>query len=187
MIFLKENILKFSRSKGFIRTLSFAIFGLVAFSKPAREIDLLNVLLSVSIGLFFGGLYHFFLCNFMKPFNRDLKEKYGKKAVKRAAQTGMAYLFPFAAVSLVSRFVLGWSLVTPLLSSALVVCAFAAANYVNMLKEKPRVANVVVAFSIGSIFAVLWIYYSIFASRLAIYAEAGLRILHLFLRDVFKT
>ncbi|MGJ8454251.1 hypothetical protein ACSFC1_02980 [Pseudothermotoga sp. U03pept] len=184
---MKESILKFSRSKGFIRALSFAIFGLVAFSKPAREIDLLNVVLSVSIGLFFGGLYHFFLCSFMKPFNRDLRDKYGKKAVKRAAQTGMAYLFPFAAVSLISRFVLGWSLVTPLLSSALVVCAFAAANSVNMLKEKPRVANVVVGFLVGSIFATLWVYYSAFAAKLPIYAEGGIRLLHLFLTNFFKT
>ncbi|MEJ5229553.1 MAG: hypothetical protein WHT65_06090 [Pseudothermotoga sp.] len=183
---MKESILKFSKAKGFIRILSFAIFGLVAFSKPAREIDLLNVLLSVAMGLFFGGLYHFFLLTFMKPFNRDLKEKYGKKTVKRAAQTGMAYLFPFAAVSFVSRFVLGWSLVTPLLSSALVVCAFAAASYVNMLKEKPRAANMVVAFLIGSISATLWIYYSAFASRLPMYAEGGIRLLYLFLTGVFK-
>lgn len=138
------------------------------------------------MGLFFGGLYHFFLCIFMKPFNRDLKEKYGKKTVKKATQTGMAYLFPFAVVSLVSRFILGWSLLTPLLSSALVVCAFAAASYVNMLKEKSRAANTVVAFLVGSIFATLWIYYSAFATKLPMYAQGGIRLLQMFLAGVFR-
>ena len=184
---MRENVLKFSRSKGLIKTLSFAIFGLVAFSKPAREIDPLNALLSFSMGLFFGGFYQLFLVGFMKPFNRDLKERYDKKAVKKAAQNGLVYFFPFAVVSFVARFFLGWSLVTPLFSSALVVCAFAAASSVNSLREKPKVANTIVAFVVSSIFAVLWIYYSAFAARLPLYAEGGIKLLYVFLTNFFKT
>ncbi|WP_448522080.1 hypothetical protein [Pseudothermotoga sp.] len=184
---MKENVLKFSRIKGLIKTLSFAIFGLVAFSKPAREIDPLNLLLSISMGLFFGGFYQLFLVGFMKPFNRDLKQKYDKKAVKKAAQSGLVYFFPFAVVSFIARFFLGWSLVTPLFSSALVVCAFAAANSVNLLREKPRVANTVVAFVVSSVFAVLWIYYSAFAARLPLYAEGGIKLLYVFLTNFFRT
>lgn len=186
MILLNENILKFSGLKAFFRIIGFGLIGFVAFSKPIKDINLLNTLFSVTMGLFFGGLYKSFLVWFSKPFNGDLKEKYGKKAVKKALENGLVYVFPFSVIAFFSRFFLGVSLTTSLLSSALVISAISGATSINSLKEKPRAANIVVAFIISSIFATLWIYYSTFAARFPEYAESGIKLLYLFLTGAFK-
>lgn len=183
---LNESILKFSGLKAFFRILGFALIGLVAFSKPAKDITLLNAFLSVMMGLFFGGLYRFFLLLFLKPFNKDLKEKYGKKVIKKAMENGLVYIFPFSIVAFFSRFFFGISLLTPLLSGALLISAFSAAASINSLKEKPRTANTVVAFIISSIFAIAWIYYSPFGTRIPFYAESSVQLLYLFLKGAFR-
>ncbi|HOJ89382.1 MAG TPA: hypothetical protein PLP64_00915 [Pseudothermotoga sp.] len=184
---LNESILRSSGIKALFRTIGFGIIGFVAFSKPAKDLNLLNLVFSIMIGLFFGGLYKSFLILFLKPFNRDLKEKYGRKVVKKVSENGLVFIFPFAVIVFFSRFFFGISLLTPLLSSALIISAFAAANSLNSLKEKPRVANTIVAFAISSIFVTLWIYYYSFAARLPLYAESAIKLLQMFFTGAFRT
>lgn len=180
---MNESVLKFSGLKAFFRLIGFALMGFVAFSKPAKDVELLNALFSALTGLFFGSVYRAFLVWFTKPFNRELKEKYGKKAVKKALDNGLVYVFPFAVIAFVSRFFFGASLIVPLFSSALLIGAISGATSVNVLREKPRAANTVVAFIVSSIFTTLWIHYSPWLARVPIYAESGLKLLQVLLKN----
>lgn len=180
---MNESVLKFSGLKAFFRLIGFALMGFVAFSKPAKDVDLLNALFSALTGLFFGSVYRAFLVWFTKPFNGELKKKYGKKAVKKALDNGLVYIFPFAVIAFISRFFFGASLVVPLFSSALVIGAISGASNINALREKPRTANIVVAFVISSIFTTLWIYCSPWLARMPIYAESGLKLLQVLLKN----
>lgn len=180
---MNESVLKFSGLKAFFRLIGFALMGFVAFSKPAKDVDLLNALFSALTGLFFGSVYRAFLVWFTKPFNRELKEKYGKKAVKKALDNGLVYIFPFAVIVFISRFFFGASLIVPLFSSALLIGAISGASSVNALREKPSAANNVVAFIVSSVFTTLWIYYSPWLARVPIYAESGLKLLQVLLKN----
>jgi flagellar biosynthesis protein FlhB len=160
--------------------------GFVAFSKPIKDLSFLNMLFSATIGLFFGSIYKLFLVWFSRPFNRDLKEKHGKKVVKRALENGLVYIFPFSVIAFFSRFFLGISLTTPLFSGALVISAISGAASINSLKEKPRTVNIITSFIISSVFSTLWIYYSAFAARFPSYAESSIQLLYLFLTGVFR-
>lgn len=185
MIHLKESILRFSALKALFRITGFALIGFTAFSKPIKDISLLNALFSITLGIFFGGLYRSLLFLFFKSFNRDLKEKYGRKAVKEAAENGLVYIFPFSVMAFLSRFIFGISLLTPLLSSALVISALSAAVSINSLREKPHIASTIVAFITSSIFAIGWIYYSSLMGKIPFYAESGIQLLYLFLKGNF--
>ncbi|MFN3283855.1 MAG: hypothetical protein ACK40Q_06430, partial [Pseudothermotoga sp.] len=182
---LKESILRFSGLKALFRITAFSLIGFTAFSKPIKDISLLNALFSVTLGIFFGGLYKSLLLLFFKSFNRDLKEKYGRKAVKEAAENGLVYIFPFSVMAFLSRFIFGISLLTPLLSSALVVSALSAAVSINSLRERPHIANTIVAFITSSVFATGWIYYSSLMGKIPFYAEGGIQLLYLFLKGNF--
>ncbi len=186
VIHLNETILRFSAVKAFFRITAFALIGFTAFSKPIKDISLLNALFSTTLALFFGGLYKSLLLVFFKSFNRDLKEKYGKRIVTKAAENGLVYIFPFSVIAFFSRFLFGISLVTPLLSSALVISAFSAAASINSLRQKPRILNTITAFIISSIFATGWLYYSSFIAKIPSYAESGVQLLYLFLKGTFR-
>lgn len=186
MVLLNENVLKFSALKAFFRIVGFGLIGFVVFSKPLKDVTALNALFSTTMGIFFGGVYRLFLIWFLKPFNRDLKEKYGKKVVKKALENGLVYIFPFSLIAFFSRFVLGISIATALFSSALLISAFSGANSINSLREKPRASNIVVAFIISFVFSTAWIYYSSFASKIPEYAEGGIKLLYMFLTGAFK-
>lgn len=74
--------------------MGFGLMGFAAFSKPFKDMNLLNALFSISLGLFLGGMYRLFLLLFFRLLNKDLKEKYERKAVKKAAENGLVTSFP---------------------------------------------------------------------------------------------
>lgn len=89
-------------------------------------------------------------------------------------------------IAFFSRFIFGISLLTPLLSSALVVVALSAATSINSLRQKPRMANTIAAFLIGSLFATGWVYYSSFVTKIPLYAESGVKFLYLIFKGIFR-
>ncbi len=97
--------------------LSFAAFGISAFINLDDPYNKINIIYGILVGLLFGFLCKLFLKFFLKATNGDVSREYGKKAIKHAVNRGMAYIFPFGVMNLISTYLLGgpWLIVLLLL------------------------------------------------------------------------
>lgn len=145
---------KFWRS--LLRRLSFIAFGITAFSNPLDILNLYSIGWGIITGLLFGFIFNKFLRSFLCLFNRDLKKEKGKESIFYAVDTGMLFLIPFSAMTLISTFYLRWSLTGGFISAGIMAVGTAAALEVAKLRGKQEIKNTVITSVVAFLFSFVW-------------------------------
>lgn len=153
-----ENYKKGKGVRGFLRILSFIIFGVLAFSNPLDKYNPYNIIIGGLIGLFFGFLCRLFLIWLLKAFNGQLRKTSGKKVISFAVNRGMLFLLPFAIMALFSYYYLGWFISSGFLSAGIMTAATSASIEIGKLKEKQEIKDTIASLLVGAGFSTLWIF-----------------------------
>lgn len=142
--------------KWLIRTLCFMVFGICAFFNPLDKWNLYNIIFGAVVGIFFGGLFKFFLNSFLTLFNGKLKKEKGKQIIKAVVADGMLFLVPFAAMLLAATFALHWSMTGGIISAGIMAVGTAAAIEMGIRKGKQELRNTIATAFVSYIFSFLW-------------------------------
>lgn len=153
-----ENYQKGNGLRGFLRMLSFMVFGILAFSNPMDKYNPYNIAFGAITGLFFGCLFRFFLVRLLSVLNAQLRKNSGRKAIPTAVSRGMLFVFPFSIMALFSYYYLRWFMTSGFLSAGIMSAAASASIEIGKLKEKQEIKNMLVTSLLAAAFSVLWIF-----------------------------
>lgn len=151
------NYQKGNGLRGFLRMLSFMVFGILAFSNPMDKYNPYNIAFGAITGLFFGFLCRLFLVRLLSVFNPQIRQNSGRKAIRTAVSRGMLFLLPFSIMALFSYYYLRWYMTSGFLSAGIMSAATSASIEIGKLKEKQEIKNMLVTSLVAASFSALWI------------------------------
>ncbi len=151
-----EELQKGKGVRGFWRIFCFAAFGITALVDITNPYNLVNLMLGALTGLLFGWVTRRFLILLIGLFNRDLKKEQGKDIVSLAVGKGLIFMVPFAVLSLLATFVLGWSVPGGFLSVGLMAGGVGSALELDRIKGKSSIQNSLASTVGCGAFSALW-------------------------------
>ncbi|ADQ05697.1 hypothetical protein Calow_2191 [Caldicellulosiruptor owensensis OL] len=161
----------------FLVFLCFAVFGLVAVHNPFDRFNAFNLTVGVITGICFGIVYRFMLSFILGITNRKLKQKHGRKEVKKAIARGMTFLLPFALMSLVAAYLLHWTALAGFVSAAFMTASVAAAVELGKLKGKQEAKDALFASVTASLLGIAWNFSLNFVGKIPLYLEGAVHLL----------
>lgn len=164
-------------TRGFLRHLCFATFGIAALADVTNLLNPVNIIFGAILGIVFGIICRGFFSGILGSLNKDLKKEHGKKVVSYSVGRGMAYLIPFAAIAILSTFVLGWNVPGGFLSAGLMTGGIASSLELDKFLGKASTKNSIMASVVCGTFAAVWTIGIRFAAMVPQYIEGGITLL----------
>jgi len=155
---MNNNSKSHSGFKRFIGILCFAIFGIVGSFQEGQELNLLNILYGMLVGLVFGWFTMLVLAIFLKWINPELKMTQKKGFARRAVSFGMVYMVPFATMAFMAAYFLHWKSAGLFVSAAVSAVAVATGAEISRLYEKPKIWNNIVPSMLASACSMAWLF-----------------------------
>ncbi len=160
-------------------SLAFVSFGMGTLASPAIGMKAYNIVFGILAGLIFGWLCKMFLTWFLARGNSQLKEKWGPKVIKAAVEKSFVFLVPFAVMSLLAVYFMGWNFVPVFVSAGLMTAGALSAMEIGRLKGKKEIKTTIVASVVAWAFSTLWLISTGFLVKVPSYAEGAVNILKL--------
>ena len=159
-----------------LRWVCFAAFGITAFSNPLDRWNPAYIGFDMTAGLLFGYLFRKFLRGFLSMFNGSLKKEMGREAIAYAVDSGMLFLCPFAAMSLLSVYCLRWSVTAVFVSAGVMAVGTASALEIAKLRGSQELKNTVVTAFVSYLFSFIWTSSAQWLARAPLYVEGSVNL-----------
>lgn len=131
------------------RIIGYLGFGITIFYDPLNPYSIPNAVFGIFIMIIIGFINSFILKLLLTSFNNKLKKKVGRKAINYAVSRGLVYVLPFSIMSLVATFLLNWSIVTILLSTAIMSAGTSANSEISRLSGKSLIRNTILTSAVS--------------------------------------
>ena len=178
------DILKFAKLKGFIGTLCFIVFGIVAFMDFNNPLNRINIGVGIALGFVFSFLSKLILSVFFRILNGDVKKNYSKKHIKAAISFGMVYLVPFSVMAFLASYYMHWTATSAFLSTGIMTVSALTAVELGKLKSKPSIFNSIAATVAGAMISSLWLFTAAFSKLVPLYVGALIKYISTFLSQM---
>ena len=142
----------------FICTLSFMIFGVVAFMKQGNEWDPVYLIFGVLVGLLFTLLCGILFKLLTGLFNPDTRKAYGKILIAYVVWKGMLFIVPFSVMSFMAAFFLHWNSAGLFISAGIMTSATSVVMEISRYHEKPKIRNSIILPMAASILSMAWLF-----------------------------
>jgi hypothetical protein len=174
---MEEYINKGRAWRSLLRWICFGAFGITAFSNPLDRWDPAYIGFGAAAGLLFGYIFRKFLRGFLSLFNGSLKKEMGREAIAYAVDSGMLFLCPFAAMSLLSVYCLKWSVTVVFVSAGVMAVGTASALEIGKLKGVQEIKNTIATAFVSYLLSFVWTLSAQWLARTPLYIEGGVNLL----------
>jgi hypothetical protein len=155
---MDENRKSYSGFKRFIGIVCFATFGVVGSFQQGQELNVLNLLFGMLVGLVFGWISMMILTIILKWINPGLKMTQKRGFARRAVSSGMVFMVPFALMAFMAAYFLHWKSAGLFVSAAISTAAVATGAEISRLYEKPRLWNNIVPSVVATGCSMVWLF-----------------------------
>jgi len=163
--------------RSLLRKLCFIVMGITFFMDLTDRFNPVNIAFGAVIGLLFAFLFRLFLSGILGVFNPGLKREYGKKIISCAVDKSMTFIIPFATMAFLSKYILGWSLISAFVSAGLMAAGASASMELGRLRGRQEIKNTILTSGISWAFSMLWLFLSELLISVPAYIEGGVRLL----------
>lgn len=142
----------------FIGTLSFMAFGMIAFMDLRNPLNKVNIVFGLVVGLLFGFVSKLLFTKLLSVLNGDIKNNHGRIAIKATVKSSTIFMFPYALLSFLAAYFLGWATAAVFFSAAIMNTGVTASTEIAKLKGKPAIKNSIATSLAASAVSYLWMY-----------------------------